>query len=49
MEKPEQLANNIYKVKANVKVKVAIFGINQEQNIDVSIAVYNGKFIGECK
>ncbi|MBP3801231.1 MAG: hypothetical protein J6I85_04255 [Clostridia bacterium] len=49
IEKPEQLANNIYKVKAKVKIKVSIFGINHEQDVDLSIAVYNGKFIGECK
>ena len=46
IEKPEELAKNLYKVKANVKMKVSVFGVNQEQEQDIMLAVYNGRFIG---
>lgn len=47
IEQPEKLADNLYGVKANVKMKMTIFGMEQEQDQDMSIATYNGKFIGE--
>lgn len=49
IEKPEELAKGLYKVNANVKMKVSVFGTNQEQDQDLSLAVYNGKYIGEAK
>lgn len=47
IEKPVELGKNLYRVNAKVKIKMSIFGINQEQEKDESIVVYNGKFIGE--
>lgn len=49
IEKPEELAKNLYKVKANVKMKVSVFGVNQEQDQDMSLMVYNGRFVGEAR
>ena len=49
IEKPEELAKNLYKVKANVKMKVSVFGVDQEQDQDMSLVVYNGRYIGEAK
>ena len=49
MEKPEELAKDLYKVKAKVNIKVSVFGVEQEQKQDMSIAVYNGRYIGEAK
>ena len=48
MDKPVELAKNLYKIKANVKMKVSVFGVNQEQDQDIILAVYNGKYIGEA-
>ena len=48
MDKPVELAKNLYKIKANVKMKVSVFGVNQEQDQDIVLAVYNGKYIGEA-
>lgn len=47
IEQPEKLADNLFAVKANVKMKMSFLGKEQEQDQDMSIAVYNGKFIGE--
>lgn len=47
MGTPEKLADNLYAVKANVKMKITVLGMDQEQDQDMSIAIYNGKFIGE--
>ena len=49
IEKPEELAKGLYKVKANIRVKGSAFGISQDKNRDISIVVYNGKYIGEAK
>ena len=49
IEKPEELAKNLYKVNANVKMKVSVFGVNQEQDQDMSLIVYNGRFVGEAR
>ncbi|MBO4293785.1 MAG: hypothetical protein J5881_05315 [Clostridia bacterium] len=49
IEKPEELATNLFKVNANVKMKVSVFGIEQEQDQNMSLVVYNGRFIGEAK
>ena len=48
-EKPEEMAKNLYKIKANVKMKVSVFGVEQEQDQDISLVVYNGRYIGEAK
>lgn len=47
IETPEKLANDLYAVTANVKMKVTVLGMEQNQEEDMSIAVYNGKYIGE--
>ena len=47
MDKPEELAKNLYKIKANVNMKVTVFGVEQKQDQDIVLAVYNGKYIGE--
>lgn len=43
VEKPEDMGKGIYKVTANVKMSV--FG--QEQDQDINLATYKGKYIGE--
>lgn len=43
VEKPVDMGKGIYKVTANVKM--AVFGQEQEQ--DINLATYNGKYIGE--
>lgn len=49
METPKELGKNLYSVKANVNIKVSVFGVEQEQTQDMSVVVYNGKYIGEAK
>lgn len=49
IEKPEEIAKNLFKVKASVKTKFSVFGIEQEQDQDISLVVYNGRYIGEAK
>ena len=49
IEKPEEMAKNLFKVKATVKMKVSVFGVDQEQDQEMSLVVYNGRFIGEAK
>ncbi len=48
MEKPEELAKDLYKIKANAKMKVSVFGVDQEQDQDLILVVYNGRYIGEA-
>lgn len=48
MEKPEEVAKGLYTIKANTKMKVSVFGMDQEQDQDLVLAVYNGKYIGEA-
>lgn len=43
VEKPENLGNGLYKVKANMQMEA--FGQTQDQG--VTLLVYNGKYIGE--
>lgn len=45
VEEPEKIGENIYRVKANVHIKVTAFGLSNEQDRDFKIVVYNGKFI----
>lgn len=49
IEKPEELAKELYKVKANLKVKASVFGVEQDNNQEKSIMVYKGRYIGEAK
>lgn len=49
MGKPEEISKGLYKIKANIKMKVSVLGTEQEQDQDLSLAVYNGKFIGDAK
>ena len=49
IEKPEELDKNLYKVRANVKVKASVFGVAQEQHQDITLVVYNGKLVGQAK
>lgn len=49
IEKPEELAKSLYKVKANVKTKASVFGLNQEQEQDIELIVYNGKFVARAR
>lgn len=49
IEKPEEMAKNLFKVKATMKMKVSVFGVDQEQDQDISLVVYNGRYIGEAK
>ncbi len=48
IEKPEKLAKNLYKVKVSVKMKISVLGKIQEQDQDMTLVVYNGKYIGEA-
>lgn len=45
VEEPEKIAENMYRVRANVHIKVTAFGLSNEQDRDFKIIVYNGKFI----
>ena len=48
MEPAQEIGKGLYKIKANVKMKVSVFGVEQEQDQDIVLAVYNGKYIGEA-
>ena len=48
IETPEELAKDLYKVKASVKMKVSVFGVNQEQDQDIALIVYKGKYVCEA-
>lgn len=47
IETPEKLADDLYKVKANIKMKITVLGMDQEQDQDMAIVTYNGKYVGE--
>ena len=45
IEEPENLGNNLFRVKAIVHIKATVWGTTNEVDKEFKIIVYNGKFI----